>query len=206
MWIFITALILVSLICLCFFKKKFWENRYLVLTISASVALVATLATNYVTRGKLDTRTEIVKTEQMQIMYLNDSLLKTDFAFTIDSEIDVTDHVHGGDTTLTGRYSPILFYYNGDDDLKIMYAIDNDFKYRYWNKTYILPSDNDTVAYFTKQRVFYDNKPNKWVADFSLPTIKTIRCLYLPPEHYATIPDSLIREIPTKFTYKIDWD
>ncbi len=205
MWIFITAVLLVSFICLCFFKKKFWENRYLVLTISAGVALVATLATNYVMRGNYETKFKIVNTEQIQIMYLNDSMLVEDCAFTTDKELKRSAHVHDGDTTKIGRYSPYLFYYN-EGSLKIMYASDNKYEYKYWSDTYILPSNNDTLAYLTKERLVYDNKPNNWIADLSLPNLKTVWCFYLPPEHYATIPDTLIRELPTNYSLKISWN
>lgn len=204
MFITILSVLLVSFICLCFFKKKFWENRYLVLAISAGVALVATLATNYATRGNYETNIKTVKTEAMQIMYLSDSMLTTDCALTINNEYSPKAHLHGGDTTKLGRYSPYLFYYD-DDDLKLMFSIDNKIKYRYWKTTYIYPTE-DSVAYLTKQKAYYDNEPNKWIADFSLPNIKKVRCLYLPQEHYATIPDSLIREFPTEFSLKVNWD
>jgi hypothetical protein len=204
MLISILSVILVSFICLCFFKKKFWENRYLVLAISVGVALIATLTTNYATRGNYETKIKTVRTENMQLMYLSDTMLTSDFALSIDEEYEGKSHLHGGDTTKVGRYSPYLFYYN-DDDLKVMFYIDNKVKYGLWNNLYIYPSE-DSSAYFTKQKVYYDNEPNKWVTDFSLPNIKTVRCLYLPEEHYATIPDSLIREFPTKFSLKVDWD
>lgn len=204
MFIFTTAIILVSFICLCFFKKKFWENRYLVLAISAGVALIATLATNYAIRGNFETERKVVKVEEMQIMYLIDSMLTNDCAFSITEDGDVRDILHGGDSTKVGRYSPYTFYYNDDNDLRIMYATDNDFKYVYWDNTYILPSNNDTIAYFAKERVCYENEPNRWVANFSLPNVKTLRCIYLPPEHYASIPDSLIRKIPEKHSLKVN--
>ena len=61
MLIFIISVLLVSFISLCFFKSKFWQNRYLVLLICAGVALVATLVTNYIVRGKLQTKTVVVR-------------------------------------------------------------------------------------------------------------------------------------------------
>ena len=139
----------------------------------------------------------------MQIMYLNDTMLANDYAFSITDNGDVKDLLHVGDSTTVGRYSPYVFYYNNDDDLKILYSSDDDLQFLYWDNTYILPSNNDTIAYFAKERVCYENEPNRWVADLSLPNVKTVKCIYLPPEHYASIPDSLIRELPEKPSLKL---
>ena len=197
MFIFITAVLLTSFICLCFFKKKFWENRYLVLFISGCVALVATLTTNYATRGKMDTRVDTLWEYPIQVMALNTTLMDSTF-FTSDKELSLKDHLYSEDTTVTSAYSRHLFYYNSDNKLCVGFAYDDDMKGKRWDNFYILPSDNDTIAYYAKKRLDYDPAPNKWIADFSLPTIKTIRCLYLPPTEYAAIPDSLIRELPFK--------
>lgn len=195
MFIFITSVIVVSFICYCFFKKKFWENRYLVLTISAGVALVVTLTTNYVIRGKLTTKIETVWTEPIQVMSFNDSLLVDSFALTTDKELKLSQHLTQGDTTLVPTYSHYLLYYYGGS-LKIGYAQNDDLNYKYWEDIYIASSGNDTVAYYTKEKQYYDSKPNRWLADFSLPVIQTIKCFYLPPSEFAAIPDSLIRELP----------
>jgi len=203
MYISLLALATVSFICLCFFKKRFWENRYLVLLISASVALLVTLATNYATRGNLGTMTKIVWEQPIQVMNLNDSLIDSS-AFTIDEELSFKEHLHAGDTLKPERYSRHLFYYS--DGLRVGFAIDDDLKSRDWDLMYIGKSDTDTTAYYTKKRVFYNKRNSKWIADFSLPHLQTIKCLYLPPTEYAMIPDSLLREIPSKFTYKINWD
>ena len=61
---------------------------------------------------------------------------------------------------------------------------------------YVAPSNSENIAYFAKQRQYYKKRSSKWVTDMSLPYIKTINCLYLPPSEYAAIPDSLIRELP----------
>jgi len=193
MWIYIISIIAVSFISLCFFKKKFWENRYLVLLLIAGVALVATLATNYSTRGSLDKKVEIVWTVPLQVMNLNDSLVDSTY-FSVDEELNRDDHLNGGDTTLTDRYSRHFFYY-GDGGLRVGFASDDDIKSRDWDYIYFAESENDTTAYYRKMKIKYDNT-NKWVADFSLPTLKTVRCIYLPPSEYAAIPDSLIRELP----------
>jgi hypothetical protein len=193
MYIFILSVLVVSFVSLCFFKKKFWENRYLVLFISGCVAIVATLTTNYATRGKIGTRVETLWEYPIQTMALNDSLIDNS-AFTIDEELSFDDHLMMGDTTIVTKYSHYLFYYN--EGLKIGYAVNNNMKSRDLNCIYIASSNSDSLAYLTKQRVYYKSRESKWVTDFSLPYIKTIRCLYLPPIEYVAIPDSLIRKPP----------
>lgn len=192
--IFIVSVITVSIISLCFFKKRFWENRYLVLFISAGVALIATLTTNYVTRGGLNRTVETIWAKPIQVMSL-DSTLVDSSVYTVNNELGFSAHFNTGDTTKTSKYSCHLFYY-GDGGLRIGYAIGDDFKSKELDLVYIARSENDTTAYFTKKRIRYVDRNSKWVADFSLPYIKTIKCFYLPPTEYAMIPDSLIREIP----------
>ena len=76
MLIFTISVILVSFICLCFFKKNFWENRYLVLLICGCVALIATLITNFSVRGHLQTKTEILWNKPLDTFYLPANLFK----------------------------------------------------------------------------------------------------------------------------------
>ena len=53
MYTFILSTILVTIISLCIFKNRFWENRYLVLLIIAGTALVSMITINYAVRGGL---------------------------------------------------------------------------------------------------------------------------------------------------------
>ena len=196
MYIFIIAVLLVSFISLCFFKKKFWENRYLVLLISGGVALVATLTTNYATRGNLGTTVETIWEKPIQTFSINDSLTTDSSLVSIDEELSFTDHrLLKNDSTML--WTTVLIH--GDEResyRRVGYYIDDDQKYKYLKDIYLAPSSSDSIAYFAKKRLYYDSKPSKWLADFSLPYIKTIKCFYIPPSQYAAIPDSLIRELP----------
>jgi len=220
--IFIISLVVVSFISLCFFKKKFWENRYLVLFISGCVALVATLTTNYATRGKLGTRVETVWEKPIYSFYVENALLldsiamvkNEDWSFMsdfvgstsdsiaflltrIDSTVTDSGFVYVDSTEIIIMKSlTTLFFYNSDDMLKIGYWNGEDKKKKVFDFVYIQPSEHDTISYFAKKRLFYDTKPNRWVAGFSLPHIKTVKCFYIPPTEYAMLPDSLIREMP----------
>jgi len=195
MWIYVTSIIVVSIIAKCFFKKNFWEYRYIVLLLIGGVALVATIATNYATRGSLGTRVETVWEKPVQVMVFKDTLLRDDYAYTLNRELSCSDHLVGEDSTATTRHSHYLFYYN-DGDGKVGYALDNDIKYEYWSNLYIAESPVDTVAHLAKLKQKYNKRQSLWIDDASLPTLKTVKCLYLPPSEFAAIPDSLIRELP----------
>lgn len=194
MYVFILSVLLVSFISLCFFKKKFWENRYLVLLISGGVAVIVTLIINYATRNNIDNRIETVWNHPIQLMNLQNSLVDSSF-ITMNNELSFKDHLYFEDTINTSIYSRYLFYYD-DYRLRVGFAYNNDLKSKNWNNVYITKSNIDTTAYFSKQRVFYGKRNSKWVRDISLPHIKTIKCLYLPSVEYAAIPDSLIKEFP----------
>ena len=193
MYIFILSVLVVSFISLCFFKKRFWENRYLVLLISGGVALVATLTVNYATRNMNDKEVKTIWNHEIQVMALQDEFLDSTY-FTKNSELGLGDHF-SSDTTKTHIHSRHLFYY-GDGGLRVGFAYDDNMKSRDWDYIYFAESGSDTTAYITKQRIHYGERNSKWIADFSLPHIKTVRCLYLPPAEFAAIPDSLIRELP----------
>lgn len=193
MKIFILSILVVSFISLCFFKKRFWENRYLVLLIIGGVALIATLTTNYATRNKLNRNVETIWTVPIEMITLNDSLVD-DSRFTTNKELGFSDHYTLDSTGyVTSHY---FFYYDDESTLRVGYVAKNKQQYKYWKDVYIAPSENDTTAYITKLRQNYDPNPKYWTAGFSLPSVKTIKCIYLPPQEYAMIPDSLIREMP----------
>jgi len=198
MYIFLLSILVVSFISLCFFKKRFWENRYLVLLIIGGVALVATLTTNYATRGSLGTKVETIWQKPIQMFAVNDSFIVDTIPISIDEELSFIDHrAYSKDTITQKTWTTILIHGNKREDLrKVGYYLEDKAKYKYLEHVYIAPSESDTIAYFTKKRLYYDNKPNKWLADFSLPHIKTIKCFYIPPTQYAALPDSLIRELP----------
>lgn len=202
--IFILSVILVSFISACFLKKNFWENRYLVLLISAGVALVATLATNYATRDNLETRLEIAWKKPIKTMLLNDSLLRDSYSYAVNEELEASELMANIDTlsaddTTTFRLSYYVMYY-ADGLSKIRFRLEKKDrnKFKYWEDIYILPSENDSTAYFAKVKHDYKRNENLWVAGFSLPHIKSYNVLYVPPTEYAAIPDSLIREFPVK--------
>ena len=78
---FILSFIVTVIISFCFFKSKFWENRYLVLLIGTGVALIATLVLNYSVRGHLSTKTEITFVRPMKVFYIKDTLPENKIPF-----------------------------------------------------------------------------------------------------------------------------
>ena len=220
MGIFLSSIVLGAIIGKCFFKKKFWENRYMVLIIIMGIAFVGTLTTNYVVRANTPIIAEVVSEKELDVFFLNDSMyvndlplvfddnwsfkkdsdnpyqsLKAKFVFHIDSV--------SGDTVKTQRKSANLMFYDMEetDGLWKIGHINNGRTYMYWEDTYIIPNDNDTIpATFMKITQRHDRSAmnSKWVTPFSIPRIKQIKVFAIPPTQYAAIPDSLIRELPFK--------
>lgn len=199
MKIFILSILVVTFISMCFFKKKFWENRYLVLLIISGVALVATLTTNYATRGNLDKKVNTIWEKPMETLNINDSLVIDDFNLTIDKELELafSQHLVDKDDTITlTKNNHYVLYYGTENHLKIGYRIDGKLKYKYLKDVYIASSENESNADMVKFKQNYNPNTKYWIAGFSLPRVQTVECFYLPPSEYAAIPDSLIRTLP----------
>lgn len=200
MYIFILSTLVVSFIALCFFKKKFWENRYLVLLISGAVALSITLTANYIRRGKMETKIVSVWERPMKRFYVNDSLVIDSSRIGINDELGISDYtVDRNDSITPKRVTSFLIYDMAEkNSYKIGYydANKDKFDYQYLKEVYIASSGSENDSYYTKKRLVYDPKPNKWIASFSLPRIETIKCFYVRPSDYQAIPDSLIKKLP----------
>jgi hypothetical protein len=201
---FILSVIIVSFICLCFFKGNFWENRYLVLLISGGVALVVTLTTNLIIRGHLQTKTEIVSTSPLHTFFVQKSLFKNKTHFIKDYDYFnnhyATEFFYNKKDSLH-KQKPVtilLYTQNKDDNNIIVGTFYKSYKQDYddLNDVYLAPSNADSIAYRCKKKLIYDVPKSNWLTGFSLPRIKTITILYIPPKEYKLIPDSLIRKIP----------
>jgi hypothetical protein len=214
---FIISVILVSFICLCFFKKTFWENRYLVLLISGVVALIATITINFSVRGRLQTKSEVTWTKPMAKFYMPKDLIAKNVTYsndTIDSLKTITkikvikhydwyaDHKAGEfykDTTKKQfPVTIILFSWGkklGNHRVGTMTAKGNQDVYDL-DVVYLVQSPADSIAYVCKKKLYYDVKPNNWITGFSIPRKSTITIFYIPPREFAMIPDSLIRPLP----------
>jgi hypothetical protein len=180
MYIFILSTLGVSFIALCFFKKKFWENRYLVLLISGALTLVITLTTNYITRGKMDTKIVSAWEKPIKRFYVNDSLvIDSSRIGIINDELGISDYIVDRNDTITPkRFTSFLIY--GMEDKKSNYKIvyydanKDKFDYQSIKDVYIASSGSENESYYAKKKLLYNPKPNKWVVSFSLPRIKTM--------------------------------
>lgn len=206
---FILSVILTSFICLCFFKKNFWENRYLVLLISGGVALVATTTINFSVRGKLQTKTEVTWLKPMATFYVSTDLIKKNIqpADTNGHMPIIKDYCYYGDhkaseyvKDTTKKQTPvtILFYQYGKTKEIYVGTFTKKGSQDYWmlKKVYLTRSSADSVAYVSKKKQYYDVKPNNWITGFSIPRKSVITILHIPPREFDMIPDSLIRPIP----------
>jgi len=222
MFIFLFSVIIVSFISLCFFKSKFWENRYLILLITGGVALVATLATNFAVRGHLQTKIEVISTRPLYTFYMPDSLLKDSLKTPFlkgynffekhnayeyfKSEVimvgkgTVKDSLRADSLSKLHKQRPItILIYTEKKGDKTIYLGTFRKKYKQdyddLDGIYIAQSP-DSTAYRCRKKLIYDVPKSNWLTNFSLPRIKTIEVIYVPASEYKTIPDSLIRKIP----------
>lgn len=215
MLIFILSFVATVIVSLCFFKSKFWENRYLVLLIGAGVALVATLTTNYIVRGHLETKVETIWSKPIYTFYMPDSVyfkygfqhmdslspeqVKLKFIKDYDWYTQHKNTEFWRDTTK--KQTPVSFLlYTSDKKGSNKYfgVFKSEYKQENYDyeTTYIMSSGNDTLRYISKKKLVYSVPPSNWITGVSFPIIKTARILYVPPKEYALIPDSLIKKLP----------
>ena len=215
MLIFIISFIVTAIVSLCFFKSKFWENRYLVLLIGSGVALVATLTTNFIVRGHLERKVETIWNKPIYTFYLPDSLFLSTVKYVDDSLGNTNAKIsflqkydwynkheakeYYRDTTKYQRkVSVVMYSSNKKGTIRWFGVFKTKYKQAYYNydNTYVASSGNDTLMYVSKKKLVYSVPPSNWITGLSFPRIKTATVLYIPPKEYAMIADSLIRKIP----------
>ena len=203
MLIFILSFLLTVIVSLCFFKNKFWENRYLVLLIGSGVALIATLVTNFSIRGHLTTKTEIIWQKPIKQFFVADSLLADTIPLIKNSKFDFNRESGGNylhkDTIHKQRIVSIILY-DKEKYRKFGYIKCNNYTdfFFFINKSnspiaYIASSESNTLAYIVKKKLVYDVKPNNWYTGFCFPRIKRARIFYVPPKEYAAIVEYIKR-------------
>ena len=195
---FTLSFIATVIISLCFFKNKFWENRYLVLLIGAGVALVATLVLNYSVRGKLGTKTEIVWQTPIKFFYVNDSVLNVSDSIAIFKNGKYDFNKASGsefikrDTTKSQRKLNIVFFGSNPKTPLVGYITEKgNTNYIALEDIYLAPSESDTVAYMARKKLVYDVKPSNWITGFSFPRKMAYICIYISPKEYAKLPQAL---------------
>lgn len=200
MFIFLLSIAVVAIISLCFFGKRFWENRYLILLIIGGVSLVATIATNYAVRGRLQTRSEVLFKKPMYSFYMQDSLFKDGLKTRLIKNwkfSDYKDDYFANKKDKKHKQIPVTFLiYTWKNGMYVgVYKNGNQWTYDFKN-VYFAPSKAETIAYVCKKKLVYDIPPTNWITGFSMPRVSTIKILYVPPKEYKLIPDSLIRKLP----------
>jgi len=210
MLIFVLSFIATVIVSLCFFKSKFWENRYLVLLIGAGVALVATLTTNFIVRGHLQKRSETIWTKPIYTFYMPDSIYNKNISYkdSLKKLSFIKDYNwyknHKNIEFWKNRIikqTPVSFVlYTTDKKGTCTYI--GIFKssasqdYYDFNDVYIASSGNDTLRYVQKKKLVYTVPPSNWITGISFPRIETATVIYVPPKEFVMIPDSLIKKIP----------
>lgn len=203
---FILSFLATAIVSLCFFKSKFWENRYLVLLIGTGVALVATLVLNYSVRGKLATKTEVAWQTPIKFFYVNDSVLNIADSIAIFKNGKYDFNKASGneflkrDTSISQRKLSIVFF-GINKKLPLVGYINHKGNTGYYElkDIYIAPSESDTIAYMARKKLVYDVKPSNWITGFTFPRKMAYTCLYITPKEYAKLPEALrpfIKKLP----------
>lgn len=190
-----------AIISACFFKKNFWENRYLVLLIGAGVALVATLTTNFAVRGQYGMRIEPINNKDLHTFYLPDSLVSDTcirnpiLGYQWYADYSATEFYMDSTKSQT-PVNFILYSNNKNGDVISWGVFKSERKQNYYkHKDVFIELSYGDKAYVSKERLVYDIPRNSmWISRFSIPTIRTITTLHFPEKEYAMIPDSLIRK------------
>ena len=196
MGIFLISLGIVFFISICFYKKRIWEYRYLILLISSGVTLTSYVTINYVQRNKLPIKEVVVNEYKLNPIFATDSIFNDSSSYittktpnSCDIKYDFND-----DTTIIKRKVPIVLY--GDGKLeKIGYNTSNKNKIFFYklNNVYFQPTSK---GIFYKKIKYVYVRNSKWISSLNLPPVKTITCFYLPENIYKNIPDSLKKELP----------
>jgi hypothetical protein len=200
MFIFLLSIVVVVIISFCFFGKRFWENRYLILLIIGGVSLVLTIITNYAVRGKFETKSEVLYKKPIHNFYVQDSLFKGNSKTRIIENwkfVKYNDKYFTNKKDKKHKQTPVTFIiYTHENKMYVaVYKKGNKGLY-YFDEIYFAPSPADTIAYVCKKTLVYDIPPTNWITGFSMPRVSAIKILYVPPKEYKLIPDSLIRKLP----------
>jgi len=197
---FISSILLTAFIASCFYKKTFWENRLKVLIIGAGVALVATLAVNYIVRPNLPEVTTIKNYHSIRTLYLNvdhfDSLSPelvkyNDFNIT-NERYETFDKAKSTDSVVK-KMSHVLLSRTIDSDndttMYINYISSIAFeKVRLNCSRVYFAKSADENAYITDLEV--TRKSNSlWITNYSIPTREINHVIVLPTKEYDIIPD-----------------
>jgi hypothetical protein len=201
MYTFIASVILVTIISLCVFKNRFWENRFLILLFIAGTSLVGMVVMSFMLRNSLPHIVEVETSKQLIPFYIKDTQLLKDSIYmdTIVPNLGELNHnpknsvfLKSENDTVKQFKSHIIFYeygglhvgWNADDKKRV-----NRTKPK--NIYFGVCDENPRYEFITLN---YDVTKTNWIS--LLPTIKSIMVLYIPQMEYDVLSDEYKREIP----------
>lgn len=193
MYTFILSFIIVGIISKCFFKKNFWENRYIVLLIGSIVALVATITINMITRNDLPKYGVIVKNYKIKSFYMPDTILNDTSnkkgIVLLNYELQEIKS-YGKDTAkMQTKVNFIIFKKKNNATAYVL--LNNKI---YDIKSIYIDSTKSNDPYLTKMKIVYKSN-NKWSNDLGIPRLKNVLILNLPKKDFLTVPDTLINKL-----------
>lgn len=201
MGIFILAFLATAFISLCFFKQRFWENRFIVLAIGAGVAFIATLTTNYVVKDKSNIKSEIIWSIPLHNLAMDSTKISNGLPL-IENLDDFQSTLSETDSIKTYNYPFLIHRRKEGESIRVSYFFKKEEDSTTTNgtislsKVYFLPNTVDTLSYFRKVKINYNVESSKWRSNLGLPRLKTMYCFFVQPEMFESLPDSVKQELP----------
>jgi hypothetical protein len=194
MYSFILTVLVVSFIAFCFFKRDFWENRYLVLFLSVIASFIINLATNYAVISKLPTKVEYSYKSNLRMLNVPDSALVDGTMFAKNKKLKFDDMPTKYFLKKDTNRQKMLLLFFGEDKVGFLCNVDsgkNNISSANLKGIYFESSGSDSVAYFCTKTKKYVVKSN-WLTEFSFPNIEEIKCIGLPPKLLASMDSTKI--------------
>jgi hypothetical protein len=185
MYTFILSTIIVTIISLCVFKNRFWENRIIILLIIAIVSFLTTTTLGFILRKTLPIKTEVISSEVLNELTTCDSIS------VVTSIPKVSDFIkQHEDSCVIVKSHSILFTYKKNQRIGWIpdtTKLKNEIHYVYVKNSYFrVCNDNPRIE---KILITHDTSKNKWITDLTLPSIRTIFIIYLPQDEYDLLSD-----------------
>lgn len=191
---FLIVTILTTFISLCFFKKKFWENRYLILGINTAVLIVTFVVLNFALKSTFHTVTQVSSNTPLIFnkYYVYDSVVKNNWTIE-DAKLETLRRDKLKKKTHT---YVVLSKYKGNVQINML---DKNYDAHTFDPSdyYIVKGKTDT-AYMID--IFLEpQSESKWLAPIGVVRTTIAMFIVLPEKDYNKLPLAYKSIVPGEF-------
>jgi len=190
MYTFIASVILVTIISLCVFKNRFWENRYLILLIIAATSLVSMTTIGFVKRGGLPTKVSISQIKYLKDLYVDSVNLDVVNQIPKNNEFLKSEN----DTIIQINSHVVIFKYNNRERVGWNANDNKKVDRKFVNDIYFDVCDENPR--YERRALNYDTSKTGWINKFTLPEINYYYVILLPQHEYDALTDEYKRKLP----------